>query len=60
MSLDFSSITGSVNFLLAGAAYTFELTAITAVLGLALGLLLHLHACQPLSGSHISPNSTLT
>ena len=42
MSLDFSSITGSVNFLLAGAAYTFELTAITAVLGLALGTLLAL------------------
>ena len=44
MSLDFSSITGSVNFLLAGAAYTFELTAITAVLGLALGTLLALNA----------------
>ena len=42
MSLDFSSITGSFNFLLAGAAYTFELTAITAVLGLALGTLLAL------------------
>ena len=40
MSLDFSSITGSVNFLLAGAAYTFELTAITAVLGLSRGTLI--------------------
>ena len=42
MNIDFSSITASVNFLLAGAAYTFELTAITAVFGLALGTLLAL------------------
>ena len=42
MSVDFSSISGSVDFLLAGAGYTIELTAITAVLGLALGTLLAL------------------
>ena len=42
MSVDFSSISGSVDFLLAGAGYTIQLTAITAVLGLALGTLLAL------------------
>lgn len=42
MFVDFSSISGSVDFLLAGAGYTIELTAITAVLGLALGTLLAL------------------
>ena len=42
MSVDFSSISGSADFLLAGAGYTIELTAITAVLGLALGTLLAL------------------
>lgn len=35
--IDFSSITGSWGYLLRGAAYTVELTVITAVLGLILG-----------------------
>lgn len=42
MALDFSSITNSWGFILNGAAYTLELTAITAVGGLALGTLLAL------------------
>ena len=42
MDLDFSSITNSWGFILNGAAYTLELTAITAVGGLALGTLLAL------------------
>ena len=42
MALDFSSITNSWGFILNGAAYTLELTAITAVGGLDLGTLLAL------------------
>lgn len=42
MSIDFSSISGSVDYLLAGAGYTLELTAITTVFGLAFGTLLAL------------------
>ena len=42
MALDFSSITNSWGFILNGAAYTLELTAITAVGGLALSTLLAL------------------
>ena len=42
MALDFSSIINSWGFILNGAAYTLELTAITAVGGLALGTLLAL------------------
>lgn len=42
MSIDFSSITNSVDFLLDGAAYTLELTLITTAGGLALGTLLAL------------------
>ncbi|MDO5530700.1 amino acid ABC transporter permease [Sutterella sp.] len=42
MSLDLSSITNSVDFLLAGFGYTLQLTAITAVLGLFFGTLLAL------------------
>ena len=42
MAIDFSSITDSADYLLAGAGYTLELTAITAVLGLSLGTLLAL------------------
>ena len=40
MSLNFSSITDSWEYILNGAAYTLELTAITAVGGLVLGTLL--------------------
>lgn len=42
MSIDFSSITGSADFILSGIRYTLELTAITAVGGLTLGTLLAL------------------
>lgn len=42
MYLDFSSLTGSWAFILDGAAYTLELTAITTVLGFCLGTLLAL------------------
>ena len=42
MNIDFSSISSSWNYIWAGAAYTLELTAITAVGGLFLGTLLAL------------------
>ena len=42
MTIDFSSITESADFLMAGAAYTLELTAVTTVGGLTLGTLLAL------------------
>lgn len=42
MSIDFSSITNSAEFLLDGAAYTLELTLITTAGGLVLGTLLAL------------------
>lgn len=42
MNIDFSSISSSWNYILTGAAYTLELTAITAVGGLFLGTLLAL------------------
>jgi glutamate/aspartate transport system permease protein len=42
MAIDFSSITNGWQLICQGAAYTFELTAITAVGGLALGTLLAL------------------
>ena len=42
MSIDFTSITGSADYILSGIRYTLELTAITAVGGLALGTALAL------------------
>ena len=42
MSIDFTSITGSADYFLSGIRYTLELTAITAVGGLALGTALAL------------------
>ena len=42
MSIDFTSITGSADYILSGSRYTLELTAITAVGGLALGTALAL------------------
>ena len=42
MSIDFTSITGSADYILSGNRYTLELTAITAVGGLALGTALAL------------------
>ena len=42
MSIDFSSITASWDFILSGFAYTFKLTGITAALGLFFGTLLAL------------------
>lgn len=53
MAIDFSSITGSIGFILDGALYTLQLTVITAVGGLALGTLLalcHLSAKPWVSG----------
>lgn len=50
MALDLSSITGSWGYILSGIEYTLELTAITAVGGLALGTLLalcRLSTCRP-------------
>ena len=40
--MDFSSITGSTSFLLQGAAYTFELTATSAIGAIILGTFLAL------------------
>lgn len=42
MTIDFSSITGSTEYILSGIRYTLELTAITAVGGLSLGTILAL------------------
>ena len=42
MSIDFTSITGSADYILSGIRYTLELTAITAVGGLTLGTALAL------------------
>lgn len=42
MSIDFTSITGSADYILSGIRYTLELTTITAVGGLALGTALAL------------------
>ena len=43
--MDFSSITGSTSFLLQGAAYTFELTATSAI-----GAITHVFVNHPEKG----------
>lgn len=56
--MDFTSITNSWGYILSGAAYTIQLTAITAVGGLFLGTLLALCHISENAGSPLPQSST--